>query len=403
MSAFILKQAAYLFFLLFLSKYFDYLKLESFKRKFVILFFLVSVSPFVEFYVSDLVATVICLWGFYFFIRYLDKQKHRDVFFSISLLGLSYFVKYSFLPFIFFPSVAFLLKERKTIFKKWKQWAFIIIVTIGAVLLFYFLNKWLVGDMQIQTAMDAFHGHPHFSQLSRTDGFLFTFGTFEWVFENLIKNHAGVQIQFNWISILVTLYFYILFCKLFFSTRPHSLSSYFKNSINISLSAGFLILFFLAFLTINNPGQTWTTPPWTFVQETRYYAPVIIIGLINILVLFLTLKKGSLLHILVLLMFVFNFYAYRTVMQNGFWGNNYKSYLVMKKNISNEIDPAHLAKRPVVYFDKNTKNSYYYFYLQANGIILLPKEKVPLHNSSLFANYVLKKGAAGSFTISRIN
>jgi hypothetical protein len=117
-SELILKQIANIFFLIFLSKYFKYLKLASYKRKFIILFFVISVSPFVEFFASDLVATVMCLWGFYFFLQFMEDQKYKYLFFSILLLGFCYFVKYSFLPFLFFPVAAFFLKERLVIFKK---------------------------------------------------------------------------------------------------------------------------------------------------------------------------------------------------------------------------------------------------------------------------------------------
>jgi hypothetical protein len=75
----------------------------------------------------------------------------------------------------------------------------------------------------------------------------------------------------------------------------------------------------------------------------------------------------------------------------------------MKRNISNEMNLGNTEKRSVVYFDKDTKNSYYFFYLQSNGIILMPKEKMPLYNSSAFANYILEKDTADSFTITRIN
>ena len=212
-SALMLKQITNLFFLLFLMKYFNYLKLESYKRKFIILFFVISISPFIEFAASDLLATVMCLWGFYFFIKYLDDQKNKELYVSILLLGVCYFIKYAFLPFLFFPATAFLLKHRAVIFKKLRQFGFIIFLTAISILAFYFLNKMLVGPMQMESSMDAFNGRPHWNQLSHFRGFLFTFGIYQWVFENLMKNHFAIHLQFNWISILVTVYFYFIFLK----------------------------------------------------------------------------------------------------------------------------------------------------------------------------------------------
>lgn len=393
MSVAVLKQITNLFFLLFLSKYFDYLKLDGHKRKFIILFFIVSVMPFVEFGVTDSVATVMCLWAFYFFLNYLESERNKQLFLSMLLLGLCYFVKYSFLPFLFFPAAAFILKEGAAIFKKIKQLVLIIFVTLITALLFYFLNKSLVGTIQVQSSLDALNGHPHWNQLTHFDGFLFTFGIFEWIFENLFKGKTGIQLQFNWLSILVTVYFYLLFVKVFFGRKRTALNPFFKNSINVSLSAGALIIFFLVFLTLNNPGQTWLKPYWTFVQETRYYGPVIIIGLINVLILFLTLKKGTLLHIIVLSMFVLNLFAYRAVLQNGFWGKNYEDYANMKSKLDQELDKKNNWNQPVVFFEKDTKNSDPYYYLQSQGIILLDKSNHQTENiqNGNFDYYELKK------------
>ena len=401
MSALILKQIADLFFLLFLVKYFNYLKLESYKRKFIILFFALSIAPFVEFYVSDVVATVTCLWGFYYFVKYLDEKKYYFLLVSILLLGLCYFIKYSFLPFLFYPAVALILKYRLVIFEKFKEIAFAISLSVIAAMAFYFLNKLLVGTMQMHTSWDAFNGNPHWNQLTRLDGFLFTFGIYEWVFENFLKDHFGISIQFNWLSILVTGYFYILFAK-FFLKRKINNNKAFINSLNISISAGTVIFVFLTFLTINNPGQTWTKPYWTFVEETRYYGPVIVIGLINVLILFLSEKKGTVLHIIVPLMIVLNIYAYRTVMQDGFWGHNYRFYTELKGAIDKKLNEKEGLKAPVVFFEKNAKDSYPFYYLQSQGIILLDKSRL-LSQRTESNEYILEVDSLNRVNLLKLN
>jgi hypothetical protein len=375
------------FFILFLSKYFDYLKLENYIRKFIIIFLVFAVSPFVEFYVSDLIATVFCLWGFYFNLRYQDTGKHHNVLLSVIFIGAGYFIKYSFLPFLLYPAVSFLLKERAIIFNKIKELLLIISYTVAVYLSFYFLNKMLVGNIQMQSAFDLFTGNAHWLQLERFDGFLFTFGIYEWFFENFIAGLLGISIHFNWISLLVTLYFYILFVKIFFRKSGTIQNAAFRNSLNISLSAGALIMGFLAFLTLNNPGQTWTKPYWTFVEETRYYGPVIIIGLLNSIILFFYKKKASFLHFVVPVMMVLNIYAYRTVIQSGFWGKNYEHYSKIKGNISSQIELNNNENLPVVYYDKNVKSSDEYYYLQSEGTILLDKSRLAEGNNSSQINY----------------
>lgn len=391
LSGLILKLIGNIFFILFLSKYFNYLNLENYIRKFIIIFLIIAVAPFVEFYVSDLIATVFCLWGFYFNLQYQDTGKYRHLLLSVIFIGVSYFIKYSFLPFLLYPAVSFILKERWAIFNKLKELLVIVFFTTIAYFLFYYLNKMLVGDMQMQSAFDAFNGNPHWFQLERFDGFLFTFGIYEWVFENFIRGLTGGSIHFNWISLLATLYFYILFVKTFFTKSNTARAPVFKNSLNISLSAGILIMGFLAFLTLNNPGQTWTKPYWTFVQETRYYGPVIIIGLLNLIILFFYKKEASFLHILVPVMMVLNLYAYRTVIQSGFWGKDYQHYSKVKENISTQLELNNNGNLPVVYYDKNVKSSDEYYYLQSEGTILLDKSRLAEDSKSSKINYYVLK------------
>lgn len=401
-SFIILKAIGFIFLILFLSKYLNYLQLEDHQRKFIIFFFMVWAVPVVQFYASDLIATSICLWSFYYFIHYLDKRKTSYLLLSIFLVSLCYFIRYSFLPFLMYPTVAFILKEKWGVFKRIKPLLLIVIFTAGSGLFFYLLNRWLVGPVQSDSRLDAFKGIAHWMQLSHFVGFLFTFGIYEWFFQNMVRNIFDVSITFNWVSLLVTFYFFRVLLKEFFSKQRNMLDSYFYNSITVSLSAAILIIAFLSFLTINIPGQTWLYPYWTYVQDTRYYGPVIIIVVINILILFLIKKKGSFLHIIIPVMILLNLFTYRTIVQSGFWGNNYKSYSLMKQKISSEMikDP---SKPAVVYFVKEAKNSNYYYYLMAHGLTLVPKDKMDLNNGRLFTNYILEKDSANTFKVIKVN
>jgi hypothetical protein len=401
-SFIILKVIGFIFFILFLSRYLNYLQLEDHQRKFIIFFFMLWAVPVVEFYTSDMIATTSCLWSFYYFVQYLTNRKTSYVLVSIFLVAVCYFIRYSFLPFLMYPALAFILKEKWRVFKSIKPLLLIVIFTVGSGLFFYLLNRWLVGPVQSESRWDAFTGNAHWMQLSHFAGFLFTFGIYEWFFQNMVKNIFDVSITFNWLSLLVTIYFFWVLCKEFFRKQRNMEDSYLYNSINISLSAGFLIVAFLSFLTINIPGQTWLKPYWTYVQDTRYYGPVIIIALINILILFLIKKKGSFLHIIIPVMILLNLFAYRAIVQSGFWGNNYKSYSLVKQNISSEMvkDP---SKPAVVYFDKEAKNSSYYYYLQANGLTLILRDKMDLNNSKLFTNYILEKDSTTTFKVIKVN
>jgi hypothetical protein len=402
-SILILKLISNIFFILFLSKYVNYLRFTENQKKFIILFLTISVAPFIEFYCSDMLATTVCMWSFYFYIKYQENEKVSYLLISIFLVALCYFIKYSFLPFLFYPMVAFVLKAKWNFLKKIKQFALITFFTVISGLLFYFLNKLLVGPAQMVSSMDAFNGDAHWTQLTRVKGFLFTFGLYPYNFQNLFADATGIFLPFNWISLAVTTYLYYLFIRYFLKKEKFINNKRYLNSLNISISAGALILGFLGFLTINNPGQTWIKPYWTFVEETRYYGPVIVIGLINILILFFIKNKGSLLHAIVLFMIVLNILAYRRTIRSGFYGNNLNSYLITAKDVKKAMIIDHPLLRSVVYFEKETENSFPYLYLQSEGIILLEKPAMELNKSKNFSNFILEKDSTGIFKISRFN
>lgn len=402
-TALLLKFTANLFFIFFLGVYCKFLQLQDYKKKCILLFFSISVAPFIHFYPSDTVATVFCLWGFYFNLKYQVSQQYAKLFIAVALLALSYFVKYSFLPFLLYPIVSFLLKEGVGSFKKWKEFLVMLAFTCVVTVFVYALNNVLVGKSTVAAVWDAFSGNPHWQQLVRFDGFLFTFGNYEWAFENLVKNRLGLSFSFNWISLLVTGYFYILFLLRFF-TKNALHSSRFKLSLNVSLSAGALIIFFLAILTINNPGQTWAIPYWTFVEESRYFAPVIVIGLINILCIFLSQKRGSLLSFVIPVMIMLNLLAYKFIVQNGSWGKSYKSYSRSKQFVNEAIPSIQNGSSVVVFATKESKNTAAYYYLMCQGVVMVDSSRYNVLNKNQLPhiNYVLTQSAGGDPIIAPI-
>ncbi len=373
-AAILLKMAAYLFLLFFLSAYFRHFQLEQINRKLILLFFATAVAPFIHLYPSDSLAMVLCLWGFYFNMKYLNEKKVAYVLAALTLLGLSYFVKYSFIPFLFYPVISFLIMENTQSFRKIGQLLILTGFTLVAAISVYTLNFLLIGKSTVPAAWDALNGNPHWKQLSRFDGFLFTFGNYEWALENFIKNHFGVNFQFNWISVLVTVYFHLLFLIVCYKWKRFQNKKW-LSSINISLTAGSLIILFLAFLSLNNPGQTWSTPYWTFVEETRYFAPVIVIGLLNVLVITLDLRKISLSLLLIVLMVGLNLLAYKFIIQNGSWGQNYQTYVEVKEKMNEVLSSTTSDETSVVFVDNDVKNSASYYYLLSQGLVLLPKSK----------------------------
>ncbi len=387
-----IKLISLVFFILFLARFLNYLGITDLKKKIVILFLSFSVAPFIHFYPSDILATVICLWGFYYFIKYQVAERKTDMVFSVLLLALGYFIKYSFLPFLLYPAAAYFLQHGKKVWLRRKQFLFIVAISVVAILITYALNLYFVGKTSQDTSMDALQGKAHWEQLSQFSGFLFTSNPgFEQALYDLVNYYIISRVRFSFVSIGVTVYFFGLFIYYFFSGKKQVVNTPFRHSLNASLAAGALIVFFLAFLTINVPGQTWKQPYWTFVEETRYYGPVIIIGLINALVIMLQKKKLALLHLVIGGMFVLNIAAFIYSINNGFYKSNFGTYLHAKKMADITLRNAGAGQIPVVYFDRFTKKSELYNYLLAERILLTDEPHPTMKTDKRFAIFSLVK------------
>ncbi len=399
----LIKIISLVFFVLFLYKYSNFLKISYAHAKIIIIFFAFSVSPFVHFYPADLLATVLCLWGFYYCMLYISNPTYHNLISSITLLALSYFVKFSFLPFLLFVGAAFLLKERYQIFKKSKQLISIILVSMLAFVVVTTINYLLIGPTSQDTSMDAFNGTPHWEHLSRIRGFMYTVGIplEDFLYER-INNYIINRLTFNFVSLIVTLYLYCLFAYNFVRNHIEKVDRPFQQSLSVSFSSSALILIFLAFLSINIPGQTWKKPAWTFVEETRYYGPVIIIGLINALIIMLRKRKLSLIHLVIGAMFCLNIWAYYFTVKYGFNGSNLASYIEAKKIVEGVVYVENEKRIPIVYFDDFTKKSELYHNLQSNGTILRNKSLQRPLNKQRFIQFTLVRDTVNSKQIVRI-
>ena len=77
-SVFILCIINVLFFVFFLRKINQLLRLDSWLERIVVVFFIFTVSPFVYHWPADALAMTCCLWGFYFSIKHTLSKKMVD-------------------------------------------------------------------------------------------------------------------------------------------------------------------------------------------------------------------------------------------------------------------------------------------------------------------------------------
>ena len=101
-------------------------------------------------------------------------------------------------------------------------------------------------------------------------------------------------------------------------------------------------------------------------------------------------------------MIILNLLAYRRTVRSGFYGKNFNTYLTIKKDVQLQMSIKDPSLPVVVYFERETKNTYPYLYLQSEGIILLEKEEMNFKNAN-YSNFILEKDLKNQFHLFKIN
>ena len=286
LSAFILKTTCFVFLGLFLKKILSLLRADAISQLTAFIFFAFAPFPFIVSSVVDFLPLVLCLWGFYFCLKYSFKSSAKDLATGIILLCISPIIKYSYLPFVLFP-VCFYLFDSST----WTKAKFSVLFKMGLFTLvvfgvLYFINLSLVSSPQVDVNPGAdagakgFHLYP--GHLKRFDYFLLHFGIEHRLADWLVKLPVIGWRFYHQIDVLTVLRvlnaFIVLFTFVYFirlkirGSKPEVLS----KTGAVSTAALILIMGFLSALSLKLPGETWQVPYWTLVEETRYYGPAII-------------------------------------------------------------------------------------------------------------------------------
>jgi hypothetical protein len=404
-SALAVKAISYLFFIIFIDKYLDLLRVSAINKKIIASYFILGILPLISFYPSDVLATVTCLWGFYYHLRFQETKVFINQFKSLILLSLSYFIKYSFFPFMFYPILSFVVKEWGSIFKKWRIAIQTLGLTFSLFTFIYIFNLILVGKLNSEIQYDAFSGKPHWNQLTHFDGFLMSLGHYKRFFINHLLGF-GFPIQFGKLSAIITLGIYVSFAYVSLKWRNKVQRSIINESIKISLFAGLLISVFLSLLSLNIPGQTWwTTPYWTYVEETRYFGPVIFIGLINIIFLATQKVKIDLFKIIVTIIFITNGFIYYQVYKKGFYGENFKTFNSARMEILSPIVKLEKDKIILVHDDNSNIYNKENFILQSQGFPIINKSQYRILSEKMkdYIFFQIQKKRNNSFFLKKLN
>ncbi len=279
-------------------------KINNTYQVLLLLFFGLTPSPFGYLNSTDLLVTSLTILNFALFLFFYNKNIRWIIFFSFFTF-LPPIFKYSALPLIvLFPSLfiilSFINKENNFL----KKGIFNLFLTIS---LFLIYNNFFPAYPKSKVFENGFY----IFQLLQIDDYLFkSFFYIEFYVKHLIKNKFYLGIS-KFITVLFSFFVLFLCTKKSFSLlklRKYSQKSILIYSVVI---INFLLLASLSYLSLRVKGETWQTPPWTYVEETRYYGPAIILIQITFFIILyktqkFTLLKYKLFGIFMLFSYVFN-------------------------------------------------------------------------------------------------
>ena len=243
----------------------------SWKRQMYLFVFLgLSFTPFYHLNSTDLISLTFFQWAVYLSVYYL---KYNTKLFQISILSglflfFTGFMRYSYYPLMFaVPLALFLIglsdKQRKTI-----QFA-VISGAVSAILLItqtYFI-KLFSGNLY----RSFNNGGLYPNNLLKIDAFPFkSFFFYEGFLDKIFKSYPFIEPVFIIASYLFSIIIiFEIFRFIFNKQQTNRLLKYF---LIIGLTALIVNVLFLSYMSLTHKGETWKTPPWTFVEATRYYS-----------------------------------------------------------------------------------------------------------------------------------
>jgi len=241
------------------------------KKQILLFVFLgISFTPFYHLSSTDLISMTFFQWAIYFTVRYL-KDKAGYIRISVLtgfLLYLTGFIKYNYYPLMFCSFLAVFIIG---FFNKEKQMKLFSVicggVTMGLLLLQSIILKMFAGSMFIIVDETGIF----FKNLLSMDVFPFkSFFFYEGLLTNLFASRPYLETIYIFIAAIFSLLVVIETIR--FILKKNTGNKTINNYLILGLSVLIINVMFLSFMSLTHKAQAWQTPPWTSVEETRYYS-----------------------------------------------------------------------------------------------------------------------------------
>lgn len=242
-----------------------------YKKQMIFFAFLgISFTPMYHLTSSDLISLAIFQWAVYFSICFL-KIKTKQIGLGILsgfLLFLTGASRYSYYPMIFaLPFSVFIIGtiKRDRVIKLFS------VFSGGSAFFFLLLQSIILKLLSGSAVRDLDETGFFLRNMLSMDLFPFKSLVFYEGLDKILFNiHPFMEPAF----IITAAFFsaWIVFEILRFIIRKTMQDSLRKEYFVTGITVLMVNVFFLAFLSLTHKGQEWKVPPWTFVEETRYYS-----------------------------------------------------------------------------------------------------------------------------------
>jgi hypothetical protein len=361
-----------LLFCLFLRKTIILIEVDNYLERLIILFFVVAISPFVYDWPADNLATIISLWGIYFSIKHIILKQEKYLFISCLLFAFAYLVKYSFFPLLFFPLLANFTLYHKFSKQNFFLWSRCVTTAICAGCIAFLINYAFVGTRteEVRPIAKIYPQH-----LLKSDGMLFHFGNYDYTIEKklnaYLKSPSPVVVAEKSMTVLlISVFLFILIRRLKQAERKEGSTLV----LIAALTSLFLLYSLLAGLSIVSPLVLIDGKPWTYVENTRYYSPAVIMCILATMIIAYRKLPSWLAGGLLIIFLLLNTLSFRSLLKVGNFGSDFFTY----SRLQQKIQAIRLAQSPrsVVFYDTSLKNTNDYYVLLATGVKVVPKGPV---------------------------
>jgi len=340
-----------------------------YKKQMIFFAFLgISFTPMYHLTSSDLISLAIYQWAVYFSIYFL---KIKTKYFGLGILsGFLLFLtgasRYSYYPMIFaLPFSVFIIGKikRDSVIKLFSVFSGV------SACVFLLLQSIILKLLSGSAVRDLDETGFFLRNLLSMDVFPFkSLFFYEGLEKVLFAFHPLLKTAYILVAAFFSAWVVIeIFRFIMRKTMPDSLH---KDYLITGITVLMVNVFFLVFMSLTHKGQDWKDPPWTFVEETRYYSQSMLFIAVAFLtfILFEQYQKKTSKIIYKFLVFIVMFYA------GAYWVNNiikisldkkheytFRGMYKEKLNLCDIVSSNLTKDKPVVFVSPDNEMSYFVF------------------------------------------